>query len=147
MEKFDSTAETLQHIRKVNTNIIDFCMIMLKRAQEHDESKLHEPEKELFDEMTPILKNVKYGTPEYEASLKRLQVALEHHYENNSHHPQYYGRGIDGMDLFDIIEMYCDWKAAVERTKDGSLDRSLDINKERFNISDQLYNIFKNTRL
>jgi len=49
------------------------------------------------------------------------------------------------MDLFDVIEMFFDWYAAGKRNKDGNIYKSLDINKERFKISDQLYNIMKNT--
>ena len=44
-------------------------------------------EKELFDKWTPILKTLEYGSEEYKDSLKNLKVALDHHYENNSHHP------------------------------------------------------------
>lgn len=41
--------------------------------------------------------------------------------------------------------MLCDWKAASERTKQGSIQQSLPINKERFGISDQLYAVLLNT--
>lgn len=54
--------------------------------------------------------------------------------------------GINGMSLFDIIEMVCaDWPAAVKRHADGNLLRSLEINRKRFNISDQLVAIIRNT--
>ena len=145
MEKYDSTADTLQHIKKVQDYLSLAATILLARGVEHDDSKLKDPEKALFDEMTPILKNLTYGSPEYKESLERLQVALKHHYENNSHHPEHYENGIDGMDLFDLIEMFFDWKAAGERTKDGNIYKSIEINKERFKMSDQLANIFKNT--
>ncbi len=103
------------------------------------------PEKELVDELTPLLSSLKYGTPEYQASLDRLKPALDHHYANNSHHPQYYENGVDGMDLFDLVEMFFDWKAATERTKDGDIRKSVEINSTRFNLSPQLVNIFNNT--
>lgn len=49
------------------------------------------------------------------------------------------------MDLFDVIEMFVDWWAASERHEDGDIMKSIDINKERFQMSEQLCNIFKNT--
>ena len=62
-----------------------------------------------------------------------------------SHHPQFHPNGVSDMTLMDVVEMFCDWKAAVERTKDGNFDKSLEINEKRFNIAPQLINIFKNT--
>lgn len=142
---YDSKADTLEHIRKVSQNLNNFASDLLNRANNHDESKLHSPEKELFDLLTPRLQSLEYGSEEYKKSLDELNVALEHHYAYNSHHPQYYKDGIDGMNLMDLVEMYCDWKAAVERTKDGNFEKSLEINEKRFNMSPQLINIFKNT--
>jgi len=49
------------------------------------------------------------------------------------------------MDLFDIIELLMDWKASSERHDDGNIYKSLEINKDRFQMSDQLIQIFKNT--
>lgn len=145
MNKYDSTSETLKHIRLVNKELTDFSIELIKRAQEHDESKLHDPEKELFDEMTPILETLEYGTENYKNALDKLKPALDHHYSNNSHHPQYYPNGIDEMTLYDIVEMFCDWKAAVKRTKGGDINKSIQINKDRFNINSQLIQIFQNT--
>jgi hypothetical protein len=51
------------------------------------------------------------------------------------------------MNLMDIVEMFCDWKASVKRTKDGDINKSIEINSERFKMSPQLVNIFKNTIL
>lgn len=144
---YDSTADTLKHIRMVNEELTIFAKELLDRGLKHDESKLHSPEKELFDQETPLLNTLVYGSKEYTESTRRLKPALDHHYANNSHHPQHYENKIDGMNLFDIVEMYCDWKAAVKRTKDGDINKSIEINKTRFKMSDQLVNIFKNTIL
>jgi hypothetical protein len=54
-------------------------------------------------------------------------------------------RGINGMSLFDLLEMLCDWKAAGERHADGCVKRSLKVNKERFKLSDQLASVLHNT--
>lgn len=53
--------------------------------------------------------------------------------------------GVDGMDLLDVLEMLCDWKAAGERHADGSLEKSFDVNRSRFGISPQLETIMRNT--
>jgi hypothetical protein len=142
---YDSTADTLKHIKKVNKYLINAAMELLKRAQVHDDSKLGPNEKPFFDEETPKLAGLTYGSDEYSESLKRLGPALDHHYANNSHHPQHFPNGIDGMNLFDIIEMYLDWQAASERHTNGNLIRSLSINAERFKMSPQLVKIFMNT--
>lgn len=91
------------------------------------------------------MKNCTYGSKEYKQYLEELKPALKHHYKNNNHHPEHYDNGIDDMDLFDIVEMIADWMAATLRHNDGNIFKSLNVNKERFNMSEQLYNILKNT--
>jgi len=74
--------------------------------------------------------------------------ALQHHYSENSHHPEHYENGVNGMDLLDLIEMLCDWKAASERMQGGGdIIRSIGVNTERFKLSPQLVEIFQNTAL
>lgn len=142
---YDSTADTLQHIRRVSNLLNEAAIELLKRANRHDDSKLKSPEKEQFDIETPLLKSLVYGSPEYKESLKRLGVALRHHYQENSHHPEHYSNGIDGMDIFDLVEMFFDWKAATERTQSGCIYKSVKSNKDRFNMSPQLVSVFENT--
>ena len=141
----DCTLETLQHIKAVANNMTDFSISILQRAKVHDDSKLCSPEKEIFDEYTPILNTLEYGSPEYKENLEKIKPAIDHHYKCNSHHPEFYNYGVDDMTLEDIVEMYCDWKAAVSRTKDGNFEKSLQINEKRFCISPQLIQIFRNT--
>lgn len=74
-----------------------------------------------------------------------MKVTWDDYYANNSHHPEHYQQGINGMDLFDLIEMFFDWKAATERHNDGHIFSSIRINKDRFKMSDQLEQIFNNT--
>jgi hypothetical protein len=143
--QYDSKADTLQHIKRVNELLLTAVSELLIRAGKHDSSKLESPEKELFDEYTPKLKNCTYGSEEYKEFLKGLKVALDHHYENNSHHPEHYENGVNGFDLFDLIEMAMDWCAAVERHDDGDIFKSLEINTERFQLSNQIVCILHNT--
>lgn len=142
---YDSTEDTMKHIYRVQDFLNYAADDLITRGKKHDMSKLFGIEKELFDLQTNILKDLIYGTPEYYKNLKILEPALQHHYENNTHHPQHYENGIDGMDLFDIMEMFFDWAAAVERNKDGDLLSSIEHNSVRFKMSEQLVNIFKNT--
>ena len=74
-----------------------------------------------------------------------MQPALNHHYAANAHHPEHWPNGIEDMSLLDIVEMICDWKASAERTKDGNLLKSIEINANRFKIDNQLKQILINT--
>lgn len=145
MSDYDSTADTLEHIGKVQARIQIICNELTIRAVRHDMSKLAEPEKSGFDVLTQKLAELTYGSPEYRAALAEGVSTIQHHYAANSHHPEHYPDGIAGMSLLDVVEMLCDWKAASERTKQGSIAQSLAHNKERFGISDQLASILENT--
>lgn len=103
------------------------------------------PEVEAFAEFTPKLAGSTYGSPEYEAFRAAMKPALDHHYARNSHHPEHYPDGINGMDLLDLVEMFCDWKAAGERHNDGNILKSIEKNATRFEMSPQLVRIFTNT--
>lgn len=142
---YDSTQDTEEHISNVQSLIIEMMGNLASRSQAHDRSKLEEPEKRMYDEFTPKLKDTTYGSDEYKGYLKEMGVALKHHYERNSHHPEHYQNGINGMSLLDLIEMLVDWKAAGMRHADGDITKSLEINKERFGVSDQLFEILQNT--
>jgi len=137
--------DTLDHIKIVQRLLARFSNRLATRAKEHDKSKLREPEKSLFDEYTPKLKNCTYGSDEYKQYLTELKVALDHHYAVNFHHPEHYENGIEGMDLVDVIEMLCDWKAATSRHNDGDIIKSLEININRFGVDKQLAQILLNT--
>lgn len=143
--EYDSTADTLKHIKRVNELLLLAAKELMDRAVKHDSSKLGSPEKECFDIITPRLKTSTYGSPDYKATMAEFKDSIEHHQKHNSHHPEFYPNGINDFDLFDLIELFFDWKAASERHVDGDILKSLQINKERFGISDQLLSILKNT--
>lgn len=142
---YDSTEDTLRHIETVRGFVLDVVRNLINRAIDHDQSKLLEPEKSMYDEFTPKLRELAYGNDEYRECLKQMGVALKHHYKNNSHHPEHYLGGINDMSLFDVVEMLADWKAAGMRHADGDMSKSLEINRGRFGISDQLFRIIRNT--
>lgn len=150
---YDSRPETLEHINRVREFMTDVRLNLQKRAMTHDQSKLHSPEVEAFDEATPKLASLVYGSPEYMASKDALGPALEHHFQHNDHHPEHFEDGIDGMSLMALIEMLCDWRAASERMKQRtddpekmkSFESGLNYNFERFGIEPQLQKILLNT--
>ena len=141
----NTKAETMRHMMRVN----ELCQMasweISRRGVVHDRSKLESPEAELFEEHTEKLAGLSYGSPEYQQSLELLGPALEHHYANNRHHSEHFPEGVDGMNLFDVLEMFVDWVAAGERQNNGNILKSLEINKKRYKLSPQLYRILKNT--
>jgi hypothetical protein len=142
---YDSTTDTLIHIRRVQALLGRMARNLLERGEVHDASKLGPEEKPLFDEMTPLLKSLTYGSDEYKASLEKLGVALKHHYAVNSHHPEHFSNGVSGMNILDVLEMLCDWKAASERTSNGDIHKSVEIGITQFSISPQLADILRNS--
>lgn len=142
---YDSTADTLKHIRRVSELLSFAASELLVRGVHHDRSKLVEPEKSVFDEFTPKLKGTTYGSEEYRGYLDQMRSAIEHHNKMNRHHPEHFSNGVAGMNLFDLLEMFLDWKAASERHADGDIRRSIEINAGRFRIHPQLVSILFNT--
>jgi len=149
MEKNQKQESTNNETRKHIANVVKFVNIIVrhlqKRAYEHDSSKMETPEVELFTEYTDKLAGCTYGSDEYKKFLEALKPALDHHYANNRHHPENYKNGIEDMTLVDLVEMFCDWRAACERHNDGNILKSIDINAKRFNINPQLAKILQNT--
>lgn len=141
----DSRIATYEHINEVQHYLSIAIKQLLSRAIVHDQSKLDSPEVEVFDEMTEKLATCTYGSEEYKGYLAKMKPALDHHYAHNSHHPEHFPDGIRGMNLFDLVEMFCDWKAATLRHNDGNLIKSIEHNQKRFGYSDDLKAILLNT--
>lgn len=142
---YDSTEDTNKHIANVRHRILLFVRDLMDRALKHDASKLQEPEKAAYDVLTPKLYNVEYGSEQYKKMLREMQPAIDHHWANNDHHPEFHITGIEGMNLMQIVEMIADWKAASERHKTGDIRDSIEINIKRFGIEPQLAQIIRNT--
>lgn len=131
--------ETMKHRHRVAELVLEFAQELVWRALDHDKSKCESPELECFGEITPLLKTTTYGSDEYNATLARMKPAIEHHQAHNRHHPEYHGGRVEDMTLIDMLEMLCDWKAAGERHADGSMAKSLEINRKRFSIPDAVF--------
>lgn len=142
---YDSRVDTLQHSQRVGELLAQVVKDLLDRSTCHDRSKTLPPEVSIFDEYTPKLKTLTYGSSEYKACLGAMGEGLRHHYAHNRHHPERFANGVAGMTLVDVVEMLTDWKAATERGKDGDLGKSLEIQRERFGLEPQLAAILENT--
>lgn len=145
MSDYDSTADTLKHSQRVAELLGPLVAELITRGNTHDRSKTEEPELAVFNEFTPKLKHSTYGSEEYKGFLTGMGAGLAHHYSANRHHPEHFTGGVNNMTLVDLVEMLADWKAATERHADGDLAKSLEIQRERFGIGDQLLQILANT--
>jgi hypothetical protein len=143
----DMRFKTIRHIETVRNELNSVIRELLNRAEQHDQSKLQSPEREVFDEYTQKLRGCTYGSDEYKQFIKDMsETCLKHHYEHNRHHPEHFDNGVLGMNLIDLIEMFVDWHSATMRHADGDIDKSIKINKEKkLNNSDTLEKIFQNT--
>jgi hypothetical protein len=196
-----TNADTWSHIANVSKWITSFSQELTRRIFTHDQSKLVPPEVATFTKYGPKLKGSTYGSAEYKNNLKEMGSAIDHHYEHNRHHPEFFkdytlplelnhkkleiekhidflkyvkkngfdAKDIDNnyeylmlinymeehlkevlapinhMSLVDVVEMVCDFRAACDRHDDGDINKSIEINKTRFNMSSQLHQIIKNT--
>lgn len=137
--------ETMKHIQNVDKAIHMIVLHLLIKAEQHDVSKFSDEELPIFKKYTPLLAETTYGSKQYKKYLKEMKVALDHHYKKNNHHPEHFKNGIKDMNLLDIIEMLCDWKAATKRHNDGDIKKSIIHNQKRFRFSDELKQIMLNT--
>ncbi len=137
---------TRKHMQRVSELLGQAAINLIQRGAAHDLSKLETVELEPLQRMQDLIDKegqAPYGSDEYRRRTSLLGDMTKHHYANNSHHPEYYHDGVDGMDLFDVLEMLLDWKAASERGEESSVNIGASV--KRFGISPQLENILRNT--
>lgn len=140
----DFLVDLIDHKRRVGLYMQKVANALFGRAVVHDNSKFSPEEYEPYEEAFPELQKYAYGSDEFKAALAKIKPAINHHYEVNDHHPEYFEAGISQMSLIELIEMVCDWIAASERSQKNIFE-GLEMNKERFKINNQLYCIIKNT--
>ncbi len=145
-DESDAIRKTYEHIELVKRLLGSAQIELMRRQFTHDRSKLQSPEWEMFAKVTHKLAGLTYGSDEYNTQIEEMKKGpLAHHYDHNRHHPEYFEDGINGMNLFDVLEMFIDWCAAVQRHNDGDIHKSIEINQKRFGLSDQLVAILENT--
>jgi hypothetical protein len=137
---------SLRHIARVR-ELLGMCATeMIRRGDVHDKSKFDPIEADALAEMQVLIETegqAAYGTKEYKRRTAILKPMLDHHYANNSHHPEHYPDGVVGMDLFDLVEMFMDWKAASERGEESSMNLSYSV--EKLGLPPMLESILRNT--
>jgi hypothetical protein len=133
------------HIYLVQLFLIRVVEALHVRIMSHDQSKLSRPEVKLFSELLPDISSPpRKGTFAHAKMIKSLNSAMDKHYANNRHHPEHHRNGIDNMDMVDLLEMLCDWKA-VEGSGEFTIGELLEDARERHGIGEQLYNVLANT--
>lgn len=142
MNKYDCRNDVLKHRDRVSFWLGWIGDVLDWRAEHHDESKLLPPEKEIFDEFTPKLRELEFGSDAYKSALEQMGEGLKHHYEKNPHHPEHFKNGVDGMSIWDLIEMIADWMGAASINK-KAID--MDYLQKRHNLSPQLRSIIEST--
>jgi hypothetical protein len=137
---------TSEHIARVRELLALAADTLYQRGLKHDLSKYDSIESGPLQEMQDLIDregHAPYGSDEYKRRTALLGPMLQHHYENNSHHPEHYANGVAGMDLFDLVEMFFDWKAASERGQDYVLN--LTILAQKYSLPPMLESILRNT--
>lgn len=145
MEEKAVNYATLRHAESVRNLLNVVVKELMDRGESHDQTKMQQPERKYFMEHTHKLGTTTYNSAEYKSTIAEMQPALDHHYATYRHHPEHFPRGIEDMTLIDLVEMFCDWKASSMRHNDGNLLKSIEHNRVRFSMSDQMVNVFKNT--
>jgi hypothetical protein len=137
---------TQAHINRVAEILGDVTTVLDTRGIYHDQSKFDPIEAGLLQEMQDLIDRegpAPYGSEEYSRRTALLGPMLEHHYRNNPHHPEFFSNGIAGMNLIDVVEMICDWKAASERGQESAINLTHSIQK--YQIDPMLASILRNT--
>ena len=123
-----------------------FVQLLLKRAINHDKSKLEEPELSWWKEMDKEPR-YPYGSEEYKQKIKRWDKVFKHHYKYNRHHPEHYEYGVSEMTLVDIVEMMCDWLGYKDTISISEALKVCDEQMKRYDIPDDIRQIIFNTLL
>jgi hypothetical protein len=140
----DFTNDLVDHKRRVAGYMQIVANELFRRATVHDNSKFSPEEFEPYDQAFPNFKKYAFGSEELKAVYESIQPALQHHFQENDHHPEHFAAGVNDMGLIPLIEMVCDWLAASHRSQTG-IAKGLEINKEKYHIDEQLHGIIAHT--
>lgn len=138
-EEVKTLVTILRHVRIVQEYLHRIAGVLTDRALTHDVSKLALDEYGGFVEVNRIARDYSYGSQEYKDSLKDNKV-IELHFSRNSHHPEHHPNGVNDMNLFDWIEMVCDWRSASKTYNNTDWEEVLKLQFERFKMTpEQVY--------
>lgn len=140
----DHLSDLVDHKARVAGYMQHVANDLFRRASVHDNSKFGPEEFGPYDAAFPELQKYPYGSAELKAVYQSIKPALKHHFEANDHHPEHFERGVNAMNLIQLIEMLCDWLAASERSQTPFM-QGFEMNKERFGLDEQLFEVLRNT--
>ena len=148
LQRYQLEAEGLRlvanHIKDVQFYMAQIIHYLTTAARIHDSSKYSPQEIGLVIKKAQ-LDAIPYMSEEYKAALANVQDGLQHHYQMNPHHPEFWTNGVEDMSMLNLLELLADWKAASDATVGGSLDNSIEKNTERFNLSPEMVRLLTNT--
>lgn len=136
-----------EHRDRVGRYLNQFAAQIMFRGDIHDNSKFGPNEFPIYASAIDEFEKHKFGSEGYLKAKESIAPAVKHHFQHNRHHPEHHKNGIDDMDLVDLLEMVCDWKAATLNHPDapGNMAHSLEFAIKKYNISPQLAKILENT--
>lgn len=136
-----------EHRDRVAKYLNRFACQLIGRGDIHDNSKFGPQEFPLYANAIDDFEKYPFGSEGYLKVKESIASATAHHFKYNRHHPEHHANGFDDMDLVDLMEMICDWKAATLNHPEapGDMRRSLEFAIKKYNISPQLAKILENT--
>lgn len=141
---FDRTQNFVEHKTTVVQYLLYITEDLRHRAVVHDDSKLDQFEKDMYDALSKEYKHHKSKSNISEKSKMIIKRGLEHHYCLNNHHPEHFKNGINDMTLIDIIEMLCDWMTYADRCH-KDINEIIDYYQHKYNFSNEFKTLINNT--
>jgi hypothetical protein len=130
------------HREKVAANMSVVAELIQRRGDVHDITKLMSPEVELARAADKCL-GPRKGLENRRGKCSHVDAFIAAHYCNplNSHHPEHFENGVEDMNMIDMLEMLCDWRACCSGNFSDTLDRGF----ARFKVSGPLRSLMRKT--
>lgn len=144
----DETKQYIKnHIKNVRKGMRELAGIIVSRSDEHDASKLEDPELSGYIQMDQEPR-YQYGTKEYKEKMQRYSWLFKQHWRVNRHHPEYF-KDLGGFEsqanLIDVIEMLCDWLSYKNGLTYLEATKLVSQQCKRFHFSETMEDLLMNT--
>jgi hypothetical protein len=112
--------DQIEHLQILQKQVLEFTNKILIAAIEHDRSKWSEIEYSTFVDARTSLRGSKDGKDEaYQRDYR--SEAIQHHVQNNPHHPEHWDQKGEPMPVHEVISMFFDWRSRCI-SKGGSME-------------------------